>query len=58
VKSAICPAFAAVLADGEIVGRIFKADVSVARPWMWTLDMGHLEHRNPTHGYAATRELP
>jgi hypothetical protein len=47
-----------VLADGEIVGRIFKADVSVARPWMWTLDMGHLEHRNPTHGYAATRELP
>jgi hypothetical protein len=27
-----------VLADGEIVGRIFNAGVSVARPWMWTLD--------------------
>jgi hypothetical protein len=25
-----------VLANGEVVGRIFKADVSVARPWMWT----------------------
>jgi hypothetical protein len=44
-----------VLADGEVVGRIFKADVSVARPWMWTLDIGQYEHRSPTHGYAATR---
>ena len=45
-----------VLADGEIVGRIFNAGVSVARPWMWTLDIGHHEDCNPTHGYAATRE--
>jgi hypothetical protein len=45
-----------VLADGEIVGHIFNAGVSVARPWMWTLDIGHQEHRSPTHGYAATRE--
>ena len=45
-----------VLADGEIVGRIFNSGVSVARPWMWTLDIGHHEHRSPTHGYAATRE--
>ena len=45
-----------VFAHGEIVGRIFKAGVSVARPWMWTLDIGHLEDRSPTHGYAATRE--
>ena len=45
-----------VLADEEIVGRIFRAGVSVARPWMWTLDIGHHEHCNPTHGYAATRE--
>jgi hypothetical protein len=45
-----------VLADGEIVGRIFDAGVSVARPWMWTLDIGYQEHRSPTHGYAATRE--
>jgi hypothetical protein len=45
-----------VLADDEIVGRIFKAGVSVARPWMWTLDIGHHEDCNPTHGYAATRE--
>ena len=45
-----------VLADDEIVGRIFKAGVSVARPWMWTLDIGYHEDCNPTHGYAATRE--
>jgi hypothetical protein len=45
-----------VLADGEIVGRIFNSGVSVARPWMWTLDIGHHEHRSPIHGYAATRE--
>ena len=45
-----------VLADGEIVGRIFNTGVFVATPWMWTLDIGHHEHRNPTHGYAATRE--
>src|SRR5437764_7226884 len=34
-----------VLADGEIVGRIFNAGVSVARPWMWTLDIGYHELR-------------
>jgi hypothetical protein len=45
-----------VLADGEIVGRIFNAGVSAARPWMWTLDIGHNKDQNPTHGYAATRE--
>jgi hypothetical protein len=45
-----------VLADGEIVGRIFNSGVSAARPWMWTLDIGHHEHRSPTHGYDATRE--
>ena len=45
-----------VLADGEIVGRIFNEGGSVARPWMWTLDLGYHEHRSPTHGYDATRE--
>ena len=45
-----------VLADGEIVGRIFNAGVFPARPWMWTLDIGQHEHRSPTQGYAATRE--
>jgi hypothetical protein len=45
-----------VLADGEIVGRIFNSGVSVARPWMWTLDIGHYEHGSPKQGYAATRE--
>ena len=44
-----------VVANGEIVGRIFKAGVSVARPWMWTLILPH-EDRTPMHGYAATRE--
>jgi hypothetical protein len=33
-----------VVANGEIVGRIFKAGVSVARPWMWTL-MHHERQR-------------
>ena len=44
-----------VVANGEIVGRIFKAGVSVARPWMWALSLPH-EDRTPMHGYAATRE--
>jgi len=44
-----------VVANGEIVGRIFKAGVSVARPWMWTLILPH-EDRTPMHGYAGTRE--
>jgi hypothetical protein len=44
-----------VVANGEVVGRIFKAGVSVARPWMWTLILPH-EDRTPMHGYAATRE--
>jgi hypothetical protein len=45
-----------VLADGEVVGRIFKTGVFVAEPWMWTLDIGRFAHRSPTHGYAATRD--
>ena len=44
-----------VVANGEVVGRIFKAGVSVARPWMWALSLPH-EDRTPMHGYAATRE--
>jgi hypothetical protein len=46
-----------VLANGEIVGRIFK--VNAARrgsPRMWSLAFGHHEDRTPTHGYAASRE--
>jgi hypothetical protein len=35
-----------VLADGAVVGRIFKANAApVGAPWMWT-----------THGYTETRE--
>jgi hypothetical protein len=31
-----------VLADGIVVGRIFKAAASpVGLPWMWTLAFGH-----------------
>jgi hypothetical protein len=44
-----------MVTNGEIVGRIFKAGVSVARPWMWALSLPH-EDRTPMHGYAATRE--
>jgi hypothetical protein len=46
-----------VLADGAVVGRIFKANASpVGASWMWTLDFWHHEDRSPTHGYEATRE--
>jgi hypothetical protein len=46
-----------VLADGTVVGRIFKANAApVGSPWMWTLAFGHHEDRSPTHGYAETRE--
>jgi hypothetical protein len=37
-----------VLADGEVVGRIFKANAApVGTPWMWTLAFGHHEDRTP-----------
>jgi hypothetical protein len=43
-----------VLADGTVVGRIFKANAApVGAPWMWTLAFGYHEDRTPTHGYAA-----
>jgi hypothetical protein len=46
-----------MLADGAVVGRIFKANTApVGSPWMWTLAFGHHEDRTPTHGYEATRE--
>jgi hypothetical protein len=46
-----------VLADGTVIGRIFKANAApVGAPWMWTLAFGHHEDRAPTHGYEPTRE--
>lgn len=46
-----------LLADGVVVGRIFKANASpVGTPWMWTLAFRHHEDGTPTQGYAATRE--
>jgi hypothetical protein len=46
-----------MLADGEVVGRIFKANAApVGSPWMWTLAFGQHEDRSPTHGYAESRE--
>jgi len=40
-----------MLADGAVVGRIFKARAApVGTPWMWTLMFGHHEDRTPTHG--------
>jgi hypothetical protein len=46
-----------VLAEGVVVGRIFKANAApVGSSWMWTLAFEHHENRTPTHGYAATRE--
>jgi hypothetical protein len=42
-----------VVADGVVVGRIFKANPApVGSPWLWTLAFGHHEDRTPTHGYA------
>jgi hypothetical protein len=46
-----------VLADGIFVGRIMRAIAAlVGTPWFWTLAYGYHRDRNPTHGYAATRE--
>jgi hypothetical protein len=46
-----------VLADGMVLGRIFKANAApVGSPWMWTLAFGQHEDRTPTHGYEPTRE--
>jgi hypothetical protein len=46
-----------VLADGEIVSRIYKANAApVASPWMWTLAFWHHEDRTHTHGYESSRE--
>jgi hypothetical protein len=45
-----------VLAEGAVVGRIFKANAApIGRAWMWTLIFPHHERRSPTHGYEATR---
>jgi hypothetical protein len=44
-----------VLADGAVVGRIFKANTApVGSAWMWTLAFGNHEDRMPTHGYVPT----
>jgi hypothetical protein len=46
-----------VLADGAVVGRIFKANAApVGTRWMWTLAFGQHEDRSPTHGYAESPE--
>jgi hypothetical protein len=46
-----------VLADGVVVGRIFKSAKSpVGLPWMWTLLFDYHKDRTPTHGYEPTRE--
>jgi hypothetical protein len=46
-----------VLADGAVVGRIFKANAApVGMSRMWTLAFGQHEDRSPMHGYAETRE--
>ena len=40
-----------VLADGTVVGRIFKVHAApVGTPWMRTLAFGQHENRTPTHG--------
>jgi hypothetical protein len=47
-----------VLADGAVVGRIFKANAApVGSLWMWTiLVIEDRENYTCTHGYAESRE--
>jgi hypothetical protein len=46
-----------VLAGGDVVGRIFKANAApVGAPWMWTLIFDYHQDHSPTYGYEATRE--
>jgi hypothetical protein len=48
-----------VLADGTVVGRIFKAAASPeGTPWMWMLIFGHREDQSPTHGAMRPRARP
>ena len=45
-----------VLADGAVVGRIFKVHAAPGgAPWMWTLAFGHHEDRTPTRLRADAR---
>src|SRR5262245_12240069 len=45
-----------VLAEGAIVGRIFKASAgAVGSPWIWTFIFLHHEDRTPTHGNEPTQ---
>jgi len=40
-----------VLANGEVAGRIFKANATpVGSPWMWTLIFPHHTGCTPAHG--------
>jgi hypothetical protein len=40
-----------VLADGAVVGRIFKVHAApLGTPWLWTLAFGHHEDRTPIYG--------
>jgi hypothetical protein len=46
-----------VIADGKVVGRIFRSAKSpIGAPWLWTLAYGHHEDRAPIYGYESTRE--
>ena len=46
-----------VLADGIVVGRIFKSLVApVGMQWIWALAFEPYANRGSTYGYAATRE--
>jgi len=46
-----------VLAGGEVVGRIMKAEhAPAATPWFWSVGYGHHCEVEATHGYAETRE--
>jgi hypothetical protein len=43
--------------DGDwIVGHIVSLNARAGTSWMWSLDHAFHKDRDPTHGFAATRE--
>jgi len=48
-----------VLADGDVVGRIFKVHAApVGTPWMWTLAFGHSFNVTGAVEREASRPIP
>lgn len=44
------------LKSSYVAAIVILVSFNSAASWTWPLAFGHHEDRNPTHGYAATRE--